>query len=141
MGATKFVSATKYPVQGNFLGKDIKVMFDYDSSMCFSAKCIRDDMAEPFLSLFQLMDGRVVRATECQYSPTNRDPDAWVKWDGAGTSPLPFDSIADVIYLDGTVDYDRDSNEIASLFGVFDGKITLDYETHDDSIGYYRITS
>lgn len=67
MGVKKEVGADKFPAQGAFVGKRVLVCFNYDTERKFPAVCIRDDIEEPFLTIFHLDDGRAVLATECQY--------------------------------------------------------------------------
>ncbi len=69
MGVHANISAEKFPKQGSFVGKQVNVCFNYDSGRMFPGVCIRDDMEEPFLTIFHLDDGRAVLATECQYQP------------------------------------------------------------------------
>ncbi|MGF7535057.1 hypothetical protein AAGG74_15410 [Bacillus mexicanus] len=68
MGVHKNVDFDKFPKQGDLLGEEVKVSFNYDANNALTGKVIRDDMEEPFLMLIQLPDGRVIRSTECQYS-------------------------------------------------------------------------
>lgn len=68
MGVKAYVNADKYPKQGAFLGKRVKVCFNYDTSRQFPGVVIRDDMTEPGLCIISLDDGRALLATECQYS-------------------------------------------------------------------------
>ena len=58
-----------FPEQGSLAGKPIKVAFHYDTKNVVDAVCIRDDAEEPYRTIFQLSDGRVVLAGECQYQP------------------------------------------------------------------------
>lgn len=68
MGVHKNISYERFPKQGNHLGKYVMVSFDYHWDPRLKAKCIRDDVEEPFITIFQLEDGRCVLATECQHS-------------------------------------------------------------------------
>ena len=74
MGLEEKGSATGYPKQGQFLGKRMQVVFNYDTSKIFGGLCIRDDSEEPCLVIIQLDDGRVVLANECQYRPETVKP-------------------------------------------------------------------
>lgn len=69
MGIQANVSGDRYPEQGAMLKKRVNVCFNYKPDETFPAVCIRDDMEEPFRTIFMLEDGRVVLATECQYQP------------------------------------------------------------------------
>jgi hypothetical protein len=68
MGVHQNVNYDKFPKQGEWLNKKAKVCFNYDSSKTVSGVIVRDDMEEPFITLIQLDDGRIIRSTECQYS-------------------------------------------------------------------------
>lgn len=67
MGTHVNITSTKFPKQGRFLGKTVEICFHYETDQLFQGTCIRDDMEEPFLTIFQLADGRVVLGKECQY--------------------------------------------------------------------------
>ena len=67
MGVHQNIGYDYFPKQGSDLGKRVKVCFNYESDKTIYGKCIRDDIEEPYLMLFQLEDGRVVRSSECQY--------------------------------------------------------------------------
>jgi hypothetical protein len=69
MGVHANITADKFPKQGSYVGRRVKVCFNYDASRRFPGVCIRDDIEEPFLTIFSLDDGRAVLATECQYQP------------------------------------------------------------------------
>jgi hypothetical protein len=68
MGCIKGITFAEFPKQGKMLGATVSVCFHYDTSKCIDGKIIRDDMEEPFETIIQLVDGRVVRGVECQYS-------------------------------------------------------------------------
>lgn len=68
MGCHKNISYDKFPDQGSLLNKEVEVCFWYDTSKLLRAKCVRDDRQEPYRALFMLEDGRIIDATECQYS-------------------------------------------------------------------------
>lgn len=68
MGTHPNISADKFPKQGAFLNARASVVFNYDTEKRFPGKIIRDDMEEPWETIIQLDDGRVIRAQECQYS-------------------------------------------------------------------------
>lgn len=69
MGVSEHVGADRFPKQGPWLGQKHRVCFDFDASQTFDAVCIRDDLSEPRLTIFQLENGKVVLATECQHQP------------------------------------------------------------------------
>jgi len=68
MDAIDPIGFDRFPAQGDFLGRRVKVCFDYDTSRTIEGKVIRDDAELPGLMLIQMDDGRVVRGVECQYS-------------------------------------------------------------------------
>jgi hypothetical protein len=68
MGVHANVSRDKFPRQGTFLGKEVKVCFNYETRNTVKGECVRDDVEEPFVTIFRLEDGRHVLSTECQYS-------------------------------------------------------------------------
>lgn len=68
MGVHPNVGVNDFPKQGDWLNKEAKVMFNFDSSTMLRGVIVRDDMEEPFLTLIKLEDGRVIRSAECQYS-------------------------------------------------------------------------
>lgn len=68
MGCVNNISFDRFPVQGNFLGKRVAVCFHYDTNRILKGTIIRDDREEPGETIIMLDDGRVVKASECQYS-------------------------------------------------------------------------
>lgn len=68
MGCHKNIGFDAFPKQGKFLGRLVDVCFDYDTSKVIRGKIVRDDSEEPGTLLIELVDGRFVNATECQYS-------------------------------------------------------------------------
>lgn len=58
-----------YPKQGTLLNKPVLVVFNYDTSNQFAGTCIRNDIEDPYLTIFKLNDGRIVLSGECQYRP------------------------------------------------------------------------
>lgn len=68
MGTVATITATSFPKQSRDLNRKVQVCFHYDTTRLLDAKIIRDDLDPPYLTIFQLDDGRVVMATECQYT-------------------------------------------------------------------------
>lgn len=68
MGFVATITKDKFPNQSSVKGKRVRVFFHYDSSETFEGVCIRDDREVPWVTIFQLDNGNVVLATECQYS-------------------------------------------------------------------------
>jgi len=68
VGVHKNIGFDKFPKQGGALGLEAKVCFNYDPMKEITGVIVRDDVEEPGVTLIQLTDGRVILATECQYS-------------------------------------------------------------------------
>lgn len=73
MGCVSKITDTSYPMQGRYKGARVTVSFHYGRTE-FIGTILRDDMEPPHeglepLTVILLDDGRVVLATECQYSP------------------------------------------------------------------------
>jgi hypothetical protein len=70
MGVHKNIDYDKFPKQGDLLGKDVILHFNYDLSKSIPAKCIRDDSEDPFMTILQTKEetSRTILATECHYS-------------------------------------------------------------------------
>lgn len=68
MGVVDNIGYRKFPKQGAFMGKEVTVCFNYDTSETISGVVVRDDAEEPGKMIIQLVDGRYVLSTECQYS-------------------------------------------------------------------------
>lgn len=71
MGAVANITATKFPKQGTFLGKRVRVCFHYDTSSEVMGTVDRDDAEAPWVMVIRLDTGRVVLSTECMYSPVS----------------------------------------------------------------------
>ena len=69
MGVKKNIDFETYPVQGNNLHKRVSVCYKYDTKNRHIGTCIRDDIQEPFETIFFLDNGRVIKASECQWHP------------------------------------------------------------------------
>lgn len=76
MGVYDNISIDKFPKQGSFAGKRVKVIFHYKIDEFVLGRFVRDDAearmigdhkAEP-IGIIALDDGRYVLATECQFS-------------------------------------------------------------------------
>lgn len=76
MGQHPNIDYNKFPVQGKYLGKRVKVSFNY-SQKVERGTIIRDDIDNPFLTLIQLDNGGVVSSKECQYTPLDVDPEGF----------------------------------------------------------------
>ena len=68
MGCVETIDAYRFPKQSEYVNRRCEVCFKYDTSTVIPGTVIRDDREEPFETLIRLDDGRVLRATECQYS-------------------------------------------------------------------------
>ena len=68
MGTSGTVGFNRFPKQGRLKDRLVRVCFDYDTTQTIDGIVIRDDTEEPGILIIQLTDGRVVLATECQYT-------------------------------------------------------------------------
>lgn len=69
MGVEINVGFDKFPKQGSFLGRRVRVCFHYDTDNIVMGTIVRDDSEEPYRMIISLDDGRVVLSVECMYSP------------------------------------------------------------------------
>lgn len=68
MGTHPNIGFDKFPKQGSYLKRRVRVCFHYDTSQRILGTIVRDDAEEPGRLLIKLDDGRHVDANECQYS-------------------------------------------------------------------------
>lgn len=68
MGCVSNVGHEKFPKQGTYAGKRVRVMFDYREPI-YGGVMVRDDSEEPFRGIIRLDDGRHILTTECQWRP------------------------------------------------------------------------
>jgi hypothetical protein len=68
MGVRKNITLSKFPDQGDWLGKRCSVCFHYDTQNQIGGTVVRCDREEPGLCIIRLDDGRVVLATECMHT-------------------------------------------------------------------------
>lgn len=61
------IDADRFPIQGDWLGKRVRVCFNYDTSRTLLGLVVRDDAEEPGRMIIKLDDGRHILSTECQY--------------------------------------------------------------------------
>lgn len=66
MGAHPNVKADSLPKQGHLKDRPVRVVFNY-TSPAVMGRCIRHDVVSPFVTLFQLEDGRVVTEHEVEF--------------------------------------------------------------------------
>jgi hypothetical protein len=69
LGTVQTITASTFPKQSDWQGKQVKVVFHHDTSKQIEGVLLRDDLEEPFRTVIHLDDGRVVLGTECQYQP------------------------------------------------------------------------
>lgn len=60
-------SSENFPKQGDLLGKEVTVCFQFKTDERFNAVCTRNDVCGPLFTIFKLDDGRFVLEGECQY--------------------------------------------------------------------------
>lgn len=63
------VDAERFPQQGAYGGKRVRVCFNYDSTETLLGLVVRDDAEAPWRLIIRLDDGRYVLSTECQWQP------------------------------------------------------------------------
>ena len=68
MGISPHINADTYPEQGTFVGRRVKVCYEYDTSRMVEGVILRDDKTEPGLLIIHTDDGRALLGTECMYS-------------------------------------------------------------------------
>jgi len=71
MGMHPNVRPGRWPRQTNHSGRSCRVLFRYgaDGERAIAGKVLRDDAEAPLETIIMLVDGRVVRGAECQWSP------------------------------------------------------------------------
>lgn len=69
MGIETNVDAERFPTQGVYWGRQVRVCFNYDTSKTLLGLVVRDDAEAPGRMIIRLDDGRHVLSTECQYQP------------------------------------------------------------------------
>lgn len=69
MGVHDNISIDRFPAQGKWKGKRVRVSFHYDTGRVAEGVIIRDDEEAPHVTIIQLDDGRAVLTTECHYAP------------------------------------------------------------------------
>lgn len=73
MGVVANVGFSKFPKQGQYLGRRVQVCFNYDTSNILLGTIVRADEEEPGRLIIKLDDGRYVLSTECMYSPIREE--------------------------------------------------------------------
>jgi len=69
MGYIKNISFDKFPKQGTWLGKKVKVYYHYDTTKSHDGVIVRDDNENPGQTIIHIpSENRFVLATEVQYS-------------------------------------------------------------------------
>ena len=68
MGIHANIDRDKFPKQGGFLNKRVRVCFHYNIDKVQYGRVVRDDSEAPGIGIIVLDDGRFVLTTECQYS-------------------------------------------------------------------------
>jgi hypothetical protein len=73
MGNHPNISKDKFPKQGQYLNKRVRVAFNYntDPDALVYGTIVRDDIEEPYLTIIELdgSDERYILDTECQWTP------------------------------------------------------------------------
>ena len=66
MSHEKIASMDDFPKQGSYLGRRVRVCFNYDTDHTIAGEIVRDDAAG--LTIIKLDTGLYVLGTECQYT-------------------------------------------------------------------------
>jgi hypothetical protein len=61
------ITFDRFPKQGAYVGRRVRVCFDYDTSKQVTGTVVREDVEEPGEMIIKLDNGRYVRSVECQY--------------------------------------------------------------------------
>lgn len=67
MGSKENINYDQYPKQTNKVGKKVEVCYHYNTSKTHHGFILRDDAEDPYETIFQLENGRVLRSVECHY--------------------------------------------------------------------------
>jgi len=67
MGVVKKITHTSFPTQSDWVGKDTKVTFHYDTAKTIRGTIVRDDKEEPWVTIIRV-EGRYILGTECQHT-------------------------------------------------------------------------
>ena len=73
MGIVDSIHFDRFPIQGPHLGRRVRVVFHYDTTRVVRGTVVRDDFADPWITIISLDDRRVVLGTECQYAVVETD--------------------------------------------------------------------
>lgn len=68
MGIAARISISEFPKQGNLLHRLVRVCFHFDTRHTIDGTIVRDDVEEPFTTIVELEDGRVVLGSECMFT-------------------------------------------------------------------------
>lgn len=68
MGVHQAIGYEKFPAQGKHLDANVDVCFEYETKRLVGGVVVRDDAADPWITIILLDDGRYVLANECQYT-------------------------------------------------------------------------
>lgn len=68
MGVHQNIDYNKFPKQGNWINKRVRVCFNYNSNNYLFGKIVRDDAEEPNKLIIELDNGTYILSSECQYS-------------------------------------------------------------------------
>jgi hypothetical protein len=68
MGVVENISIGRFPVQGPWLQRRVRVCFNYDHTQYTMGVIVRDDRESPGVSIIRLDSGQYILTTECQFS-------------------------------------------------------------------------
>jgi hypothetical protein len=70
MGVVRNITIESFPKQSDLVGRRVNVCFHYNHEKVVCGEVVRADEEQPFEMIIKLDDGRYVRSTECQYTPS-----------------------------------------------------------------------
>lgn len=68
MGRHANITHDKFPMQGELVGKRVKVCFHYDTDNILFGTLVRNDAEDPMVDIILLDDDRFVLSTECMFT-------------------------------------------------------------------------
>ena len=63
----KLSSIDDYPIQGQ-VNRLVDVIFNFDESIRYKGRIVRDDLSPPYLTIIELIGGKIIMGNECQFT-------------------------------------------------------------------------
>lgn len=67
MGVVKTIDYDKWPKQSDWVGRRVRVCYNYDTTKTHEGEIVRDDLEDPGTQIMKLDNGRYILSTECQW--------------------------------------------------------------------------